>query len=124
MSKKAKKNDDKEDNHISGWYNCTDPALEDLLQPADRIEFDETGYKHWGLFVGLHGSSNDDTAGNVVHLSKEKGGIRLEMLNKLNEQRARKNNKADESMNPFEPSKIVENALNSVNKENIYFCKL
>ena len=123
MSKKAKLNDDKGD--ISSWYKVTDPTFELLLQPGDRLEFDEGVYMHWGLFVGLSwslgaGSSKDEAAGNIVHLSKQKGGIRLEMLNKLNEKRVRKNNSADEKMTPFEPSKIVTDALNAVNKEDIY----
>ena len=109
---------------ISGWYRVTDSTLEELLQTGDRIEFAEQGYMHWGLYVGLQtnlgaGSSKEDV-GNVVHLSKQKGGIRLEMLNTLDDGWARKNNYDDMKMKPLEQVVIVGKALNAVNVENIY----
>lgn len=123
MSKKAKNDDTDTNDDISDWFKVTDPAFLELLKPGDILEFQETGYKHFGIFVGEQtgaGTSEEEGVGNIVHLSKEKNGIRLENLATLNEEWVRKNNSADSKYEALEEDEIVKKALHAVDMEGVY----
>ena len=124
MSKKAKSDDTDFNDDISDWFKVSDPAFLELLKPGDILEFQETGYKHFGIFVGEQtgaaGTSDDEGVGNIVHLSKEKNGIRLENLATLNEEWVRKNNSADSKYEALEEDEIVKKALHAVDMEGVY----